>query len=132
MGNRLYVGNLPFSADEQAVPADLEMDDRDRECFHVLARDASGRPVGTGRIDVAAGGRVGRMAVLADFRGRGAGAAVIEALHAHARSRGCREVWCHAQVAARRFYERFGYVAEGDVFAEAGIDHITMRCRLRQ
>ncbi len=118
--------------DEQAVPAELEMDDRDPECFHVLALDAHGVPVGTGRIDLDDGGRLGRMAVLASHRGLGIGRALIEALHAHAAAMSCNEVWCHAQTAARAFYERAGYVAEGVIFEEAGIEHITMRCRLKR
>jgi predicted GNAT family N-acyltransferase len=116
--------------DEQAVPAELEMDERDPHCLHVLALDANGSAVGTGRIDIADGGRIGRMAVLAVHRGCGVGKALIHALHVRALAHDCTEVWCHAQVAARSFYERAGYVAEGAVFEEAGIDHITMRCRL--
>jgi len=106
------------------------MDERDAECFHVLATTSDGAAVGTGRIDIAAGGRIGRMAVLSEFRGRGVGKMILDALHEHARTHGCSQLWCHAQVAARGFYEGAGYVAQGDVFEEAGIDHITMRCRL--
>lgn len=115
---------------EQAVPADLEMDERDPQCFHVLARDTAGHPVGTGRIDIEAGGRLGRMAVLAQWRSAGVGTQIIAALHDHARAQGHLQVWCHAQVAARRFYERAGYKASGATFLEAGIEHITMRCTL--
>jgi predicted GNAT family N-acyltransferase len=103
------------------------MDDRDPECFHVLAFDAHDTAVGTGRIDLADGGRIGRMAVLATHRGCGIGRALLEALHAHARECGLAEVWCHAQIAAKRFYEAAGYAPEGDTFIEAGIDHTTMR-----
>ena len=120
--------------DEQAVPANLEMDDRDPHCFHVLAHVAD-EAVGTGRIDIdeaSRSARVGRMAVLAGYRGDGIGARLLEALHEHARQRDCVEVWCHAQLAAQSFYARAGYVAEGGVFVEAGIDHITMRRSLQQ
>ncbi len=118
--------------DEQAVPAELEMDDRDPKCLHVLALDLHGEPIGTGRIDIADGGRLGRMAVLASHRGLGVGRALIEALHAHAQAHNCSEVWCHAQTSAQGFYERAGYAAEGDLFEEAGIEHVTMRRRLSQ
>ena len=84
---------------EQAVPAELEMDERDPHCFHVIAYDGDA-PVGTGRIDLDDGGRVGRMAVLASHRDCGVGRAMLEALHAYAGASDCREVWCHAQVAA--------------------------------
>ena len=132
-GDALAIRQVRFTVfvDEQAVPAELEMDDRDPECFHVLALDSLGTAIGTGRIDIADGARLGRMAVLASHRGLGVGRALIEALHAHAQARGCEEVWCHAQISAQGFYERAGYVPEGDVFEEAGIEHITMRRRLR-
>lgn len=51
--------------DEQSVPAEIELDERDPHCVHVLAHDAESRPVGTGRIDLDAGGKIGRVAVLA-------------------------------------------------------------------
>lgn len=116
--------------DEQHVPPELEMDARDAECIHVLALDASGRPIATGRLDPGLGGKIGRMAVLAADRGRGLGRAVLEVLHACARERGLRSVWCHAQVSAQPFYEGAGYRAQGETFLEADIPHVRMTCIL--
>ena len=110
---------------EQHVPAALEMDDRDVACVHVLAFvDAA--PVATGRIDCASHGKVGRVAVLASFRGLGVGRAVMGRLHEIARRAGLTSVWCHAQVAAAPFYERLGYRIVGPRFEEAGIAHVRM------
>lgn len=111
--------------DEQGVPAALEMDDRDPACLHVLAF-VNGEPVGTGRLDTALHGKVGRVAVTAPSRRRGVGRAVMEALHATARRHGLPAVWCNAQVAAVPFYERLGYRITSGVFDEAGIDHVRM------
>ena len=36
----------------------------------------------------------------------------------------------HAQLTARRFYERAGYAAVGEEYLEAGIAHVTMRREL--
>jgi hypothetical protein len=45
---------------EQKVPADLEMDDRDAACLHAVAYDTAGRPLGTGRLTgISAGWRCG-------------------------------------------------------------------------
>jgi predicted GNAT family N-acyltransferase len=114
--------------DEQGVPPEIEQDDRDATAVHVLSRDGSGRVVATGRLLVD-GDRatIGRMAADASVRGRGHGAAVLAELHRQAVLRGVREIELHAQVAARRFYERAGYVAVGDEYLEAGIRHVTMR-----
>jgi predicted GNAT family N-acyltransferase len=116
--------------DEQRIAADLEMDDRDLHCVHVLARDARGGAVGTGRIDLEAGAKVGRVAVLASARGSGVGTALMLKLHEVARSRGAAAVWCHAQTSAVPFYTGLGYRTVSEVFEEAGIDHVRMEREL--
>jgi predicted GNAT family N-acyltransferase len=116
--------------EEQGVPRDIEADDRDTHCLHVLAT-AGATPVATGRLDVASG-KIGRVAVLADWRGRGAGAAVMRQLHRLARGEALTEVWCHAQRSAVPFYQGLGYRVEGDEFEEAGIPHRSMRARLAE
>lgn len=116
--------------DEQRVPRELEFDDRDPLCRHVLAFDGE-RAVGTGRLDVDYGGKIGRVAVVASHRRSGVGAAIMERLHAIAREAGLPRLWCHAQLTAVPFYERLGYVSEGPTFEEAGIEHERMEYVLR-
>jgi GNAT superfamily N-acetyltransferase len=67
------------------------------------------------------------MAVLADSRGQGIGALVLRRLEDQAVELGLSAVELHAQVPARRFYERAGYLAVSDVYLEAGLEHVTMR-----
>lgn len=116
--------------DEQRVPRDLEFDERDPLCRHVLVFD-SGSAVGTGRLDLDYGGKVGRVAVLATHRRAGVGKAVMERLHAIAREARLPKVWCHAQLTAVPFYERLGYASSGATFEEAGIEHVRMEYTLR-
>ncbi|MBX3715316.1 MAG: GNAT family N-acetyltransferase [Burkholderiales bacterium] len=110
---------------EQGVPPEIEIDGRDPGCAHVVAESDSGEAVGTGRL--MPDGRIGRMAVLAAWRGRGVGAAMLEALVAEARRRGFRETYLHAQAHAKDFYARHGFVVEGEEYLEAGIPHVLMR-----
>ena len=116
--------------DEQRVPRELEFDDRDPLCHHVLVFDGD-TPVGTGRLDLDYGGKVGRVAVVATHRRSGVGRAVMDRLHAIARERKHVKLWCNAQLTAVPFYERLGYVSSGPVFEEAGIDHVRMDYALR-
>ncbi|HZR99479.1 MAG TPA: GNAT family N-acetyltransferase [Chloroflexota bacterium] len=111
---------------EQRVPFDEELDEHDRDAFHVLTW-LGDRPVGTGRL-VTEGdtGRIGRMAVLPAARGAGVGSAVLRALLAEAERRGLRSVHLAAQLHARPFYARFGFVAGGPHFLDAGIWHQRM------
>ena len=74
--------------------------------------------------------RIGRMAVKAEYRGHGLGRTVLRGLMEVARQRGDREVILHAQLSARGFYEKEGFIAQGPVFVEAGIDHIEMMRKL--
>lgn len=110
---------------EQRVPIEEELDGRDEECVHAVAYDAVGTPVGTGRL--LPDGHIGRMAVRRPERGRGVGSMLLNCLVDEARRRGHLQVSLAAQVHAQAFYAAHGFLAEGPVFLDAGIDHINMR-----
>ena len=110
---------------EQQVPVEIERDGRDTECVHVLAEGAEGTPVGAGRL--MPDGRIGRMAVLREWRGAGVGGAMLQALMAEAKRRGHRGTHLHSQAHAKAFYERHGFIVDGDEYLEAGIAHVLMR-----
>lgn len=109
--------------DEQGVPAEMELDEFDAVSCHVVAL-ADGEPVGTGRL--LPDGHIGRMAVLAGWRGRGVGTALLEALIAEASRRGMTRLALSAQTHALDFYTRFGFKPEGEVYDEAGLPHQAM------
>lgn len=109
---------------EQNVPESIERDALDPLCRHVLARAADGTPIGTGRLTP--DHRIGRMAVLREWRGRRVGDALLRALVEEARRAGLREVGLHAQASAIDFYQRHGFLPAGPRFQEAGIEHQTM------
>ena len=113
---------------EQQVPLEEERDALDPLCSHVLARDDAGQPIGTGRLTPEH--RIGRMAVLREWRGRGVGDALLVALLEQARLQRWPELTLNAQVSAESFYARHGFVPYGPRFHEAGIEHQAMRRRL--
>lgn len=110
---------------EQKIPVELEWDDLDPVCLHVVACDETGQAVGTGRL--LPDGHIGRMAVIKAARGFGVGGAIIELLLQEAHRRGDHAVRLNAQTHAERFYARFGFSRDGAEFKEAGISHIQMR-----
>jgi predicted GNAT family N-acyltransferase len=129
----------------QHVPVELERDEYDEQADHaVAARD--GQVLGTGRlvsgridedgrlVPGTAGtvGTIGRMAVADAARGSGVGRALLNLLVARARERGLPAVELHAQLHARGFYELAGFTPFGDVYLEAGIEHVGMRRELVQ
>ncbi len=119
---------------EQGVPEDEEIDAHDRSdgsACHAFIVEA-GEAVAAGRFFARPDGavQIGRMAVLAPFRGRGYGRALLDALVAEARARDYPRAVLHAQTHARGFYERAGFRAHGPEFLDAGILHVEMEREL--
>ena len=113
---------------EQHVPVDLEWDQFDESCLHLLALDATNRPIGTARL--LQDGHIGRMAVLKEWRGCGVGAALLKHLLREAKMRGLAIVIVNAQTYAVNFYMRFGFQSKGNEFLDAGIPHVQMILQL--
>ena len=113
--------------EEQGVSEADEVDDKDDDAIHLLARDG-GVPVGSARLLVLGEvGKVGRVCVLQQARGAGLGAALMRAAVERFRQvPGVKKVKLGAQVHALGFYERLGFTAVGDVFDDAGIPHRDM------
>ena len=118
----------PVFVVEQQVPQEEEWDDLDPKCQHVIARDSEHKPIGTGRLTPEH--KIGRMAVLREWRGKGVGEALLVALIDQARAQGLREVSLNSQVGALGFYEKFGFKPYGEQFEEAGIQHLAMKLEL--
>jgi predicted GNAT family N-acyltransferase len=120
---------------EQNVPPDLERDEFDERATHVLLL-ADGLPVGTGRVfadpkqtDTA---RLGRVAVLREYRGLHLGQVLIATLLEEVKKSGCfSRVLIHAQTAVVELYARFGFEKVGEEFYEAGIAHFEMIYQLK-
>lgn len=110
--------------DEQRIPESDEWDDIDPIARHVLAVTEKRDAVGTGRLEPT--GKIGRVAVLPQYRGTGVGSLLMTHLVNQATESGFTRVYLHAQVAAQGFYERLGFRAEGPTFDEVGIPHVRM------
>ncbi len=111
--------------EEQGVPATLEWDEDDAGALHLLAQAVNGEPIGCARL--LPDGHLGRMAVLADWRGRGVGQALLTAALKAARARGHTQVQLSAQTHAVAFYVRAGFVSIGPEYDEAGMPHVSMQ-----
>jgi predicted GNAT family N-acyltransferase len=108
---------------EQKVPVELEWDGMDQDAIHVLAINKKGQAIGTGRL--LQDGHIGRMAVLPEWRGFGAGSAILKTLIQLCLKRH-QTAFLDAQVQAIPFYRKFGFVEDGPVFMDAGIPHKKM------
>jgi predicted GNAT family N-acyltransferase len=111
---------------EQGVSLEDERDGRDEQSLHLVVVD-DGVVVGTCRLLPAGDDvKLGRMAVAASHRGRGLAAQLLAEADGRARELRASRIVLAAQLTARAVYERAGYVPYGDVFLDAGIEHVMM------
>jgi len=116
--------------EEQGIPESEEWDDVDPVARHVLALTRNRDAVGTGRLEPT--GKIGRVAVLPQYRGSGVGSLIMGHLVNQATESGFTSVYLHAQAAAAGFYERLGFRAVGPVFDEVGIPHVRMSLGIKR
>src|SRR2546428_13714430 len=100
--------------EEQRVPRELELDEWDERSDHAVASDSKGQAIGTARL--LPDGRIGRMAVLGEWRRRGVGTALLQALLEQARKRSMRPITLHAQSHAAGVFRGFGVNGAGGGF----------------
>jgi predicted GNAT family N-acyltransferase len=113
--------------EEQNVPESIDLDGSDPDFIHVLASDTNGRPIGTARMDDK--GKIGRMAVLQNYRRQGIGRKMIQALMDYGRKNSIPNFHVSSQVTAIGFYRKMGFEPYGKEFLEAGIKHINMKLK---
>lgn len=115
---------------EQGVPEHEEWDTADAVSHHVLALTPKRDAVGTGRLEPT--GKIGRVAVLPEYRGTGVGSGIVSHLVSLASRLGLTQVHLNSQETAVGFYERLGFRVDGPVFQEVGIPHRRMRLGIEQ
>jgi predicted GNAT family N-acyltransferase len=116
---------------EQGVPGELEVDEDDKVAAHLAALSGD-HVIGTLRMmRHERTAKIGRMAVAASSRKKGVGRELMKFAAAAASREGAEEIILGAQLTAREFYKRLGYIEEGAVFDDAGIPHVMMRKKLR-
>lgn len=117
----------PVFVVEQEVKPDFEWDDIDAVAIHLLAL-ANHEPVGCAR--VINHKKIGRMAVLKNWRGHGVGQALLrEAIHI-CKANGTKTINLTAQTHAITFYKQAGFVEISGVYQDANIPHVDMQLDL--
>ncbi len=109
----------------QKITDEPEVDGLDPQCVHVIGRRISdGKVIATARIFMNEDPvKVGRVAVDNTLQAGGIGTRLMEHVH---QVIGERNAALSAQDYLRRWYTRLGWVADSDVYDEAGIPHVHM------
>ena len=109
--------------EEQNVPEELEWEDDDIDAIHLIVQKKHAY-VATARL--LHSGQIGRMAVLKPYRRSGIGKKMLEKLLAIAETMGMKTAFLNAQLVAIDFYKKYGFQEHGEIFDDAGIEHIRM------
>jgi predicted GNAT family N-acyltransferase len=123
LGERAKPIRFQVFVHEQGIDPAVEIDQLDALSLHCVAF-LHGHPVGTGRL--LPDGHIGRMAVLEPYRRYGVGGLILERLALEAKTHGHMRVALSAQLYVEAFYQRHGFIRDGDVFMLEGIEHISM------
>ncbi len=107
---------------------DEEFDEVDARAMHVMAYE-NGKPIGVCRFFTKDDGAywIGRFAVLKEYRGLGVGRLIMDKAEEHIKLLGGTVLKLSAQTQAQGFYEKVGFVAEGEVFFEQHCPHREMK-----
>lgn len=108
---------------EQNIDKSIEFDGKDDEALHVLIYSEN-KAIATGRI--LSDGRIGRVAVLKEFRKKGLGLEIVSSLVNQAKKKNFEKVYLDSQEDAIIFYEKLGFELSGKMFIKANINHQTM------
>ena len=114
---------------EQGVPSNLEIDGNEAYAVHFVLYTDDKQAAATIRLlplDEKTF-KLQRMAVLKAYRGKNLGAAIVEEAELFAKQHQFKTIELGAQLSAEKFYQKLGYNAYGEIFQDAGIDHIHMK-----
>jgi predicted GNAT family N-acyltransferase len=109
----------------QNIDPTLECDENEETAIHYLLTE-NGIPVGAARRrETAKGIKLERFAILPDYRNKGLGNILLDKVLQDVKPLN-KLIYLHSQINAASLYLRNGFIAIGEHFYEAGIEHIYM------
>ena len=114
----------------RGVPRDVEIDGRDSELLHFCVYEGKTLLAYLRSEDIGKMLHIGRICVKKDCRKKGYGRILMDFLFGYAKENGFSAVELSAVDTAVGFYEKIGFVAEGDFYLETGVPHIYMKKEL--
>lgn len=104
-----------------------EIDGLDDDTWHLVLYDDD-KPMATARAFLEENGlcKIGRVAVLPEYRGRHLGEELMRCMEEKMRELGARQFKVSAQVRASGFYRKLGYAAHGPEYLDEYCPHVDM------
>ena len=130
--NCLRAVRTPVFIVEQFVTPEFEWDELDASAVHLLAmlEDLNLEPQPIACLRIIDYHKIGRMAVLKEYRGMGLGAALLLEAVKICQAHGSGSVYLSAQTHAIGFYQACGFKVTSDVYQDVHIPHVDMQLEL--
>jgi predicted GNAT family N-acyltransferase len=125
--SQLRAVRTPVFVVEQFVTPEFEWDELDASAVHLLATLDNEAIACLRIIDFK---KIGRMAVLKEWRGMGLGAAILQEAVAVCKNHGSSSVYLSAQTHAIGFYQACGFKVTSEVYQDVHIPHVDMQLEL--
>ena len=125
--NELRAVRTPVFIEEQFVTPEFEWDDIDASAVHLLAIYEN-QPIACLRIIHYQ--KIGRMAMIKQWRGVGLGAALLRKAISICKERGSKSIYLSAQMHAIHFYQKAGFKQMSEEYCDVDIPHVDMRLDL--
>lgn len=112
---------------EQGFPAEIDVDEYDDSALHIVLY-LENTPAAVLRCILQNDTliKVGRVAVLKEYRGKGIGRELMKFVEFYGKEHQYKTIGLSSQHTAVAFYETLGYHTEGKIYDEEGMDHIYM------
>lgn len=114
--------------DEQGYSPEMELDDLDREAYHLILLE-NNLPIATGRIYWKEPGVMvlGRIAVVKQWRKKGIGSILVKEMSDKAQALGAGRLQLDAQCRVVPFYEQLGFLVCGKEHMDGHVPHVMMQ-----
>jgi len=122
--NDLRIIRTKVFIEEQQVAPDFEWDEIDTTAVHLLAMSEN-LPIACLRIIKYQ--KIGRMAVLKEYRAMGLGMALLLEAIKICKKQGTKNIYLTAQTHAIGFYKQAGFKEISGVYQDANIPHVDMQ-----
>lgn len=127
--DEMMIRNRVFQ-DEQGFEDEFDEIDENNRAKHMVIYK-NGEPIATCRFfKINDEYKIGRIAVVKEYRGQGIGKMIVRCAEEKVYELGGRELCLSSQVRAQGFYEKIGYVTEGEIYMDQMCPHIKMRKKL--
>lgn len=112
----------------QNIPLNIEIDELEDTTDKFVLYDDEKKPIGAIRgLTKDSYVKVQRVCILPKKQNLGYGKILMNSFESFYKNKGIKTFKLGSQISAMQFYKKLGYIEYGDIFLDAGIEHVMMK-----